>query len=241
LEQAQLLERAGREAGKETDLDVAQAALEEAGRLLEQLGARHAAARVAARGLPTSRSSRSSSRGSRTSRASVTYLMCNAMVSEAEGRHDDALPVAHRSFEIWRRLNQPHYEVLAYAEAIEAALALGEVERAVVLLQQLGAMPAVERRAFVDGHARRLAAKIAVQHGEDSGSAFADAAEIFRELSMPYWLAVTLTEAAEAPSATAVPRRARSSTGSAHVSGSTASDRSPQRPEREARAPGSVS
>ena len=49
LERAGLLERAGREWGKDGEIDAAEHALEEAGRLLEEQGERHAAARVAAR------------------------------------------------------------------------------------------------------------------------------------------------------------------------------------------------
>jgi tetratricopeptide (TPR) repeat protein len=126
------------------------------------------------------------------------YLLADSEVRMAEERYDEALPVAHRSLEIWRALNQPHYEILAYATAIDAALALGETERANVLLQRLGSMPLVERRALVDAQANRLAAKIAVLTGEDAAPGFATAARIFRDISMPHWLGVTLTEAAEA-------------------------------------------
>jgi class 3 adenylate cyclase/tetratricopeptide (TPR) repeat protein len=125
------------------------------------------------------------------------YLLADSEVRMAEERYDEALPVAHRSLEIWRALNQPHYEILAYATAIDAALALGETERASVLLQRLGSMPQVERRALVDAQANRLAAKIAVLTGEDAAPGFATAARIFRDISMPHWLGVTLAEAAE--------------------------------------------
>ena len=126
------------------------------------------------------------------------YFECDAQVYNAEGRHGDALQAARRACELWRTLNQPHYEVISYAVAIDSALALGETERAAVLLQQLQAMPAVERRKFVDAHADRLSAKLASTRGEAPAGAFAAAAETFRELSMPYWRAVTLCEAAEA-------------------------------------------
>jgi hypothetical protein len=58
-------------------------------------------------------------------------------------------------------------------------------------------MPQVERRALVDAQANRLAAKIAVLTGEDAAPGFATAARIFRDISMPHWLGVTLAEAAE--------------------------------------------
>jgi class 3 adenylate cyclase len=49
LERAELLERAGREWGKDVEIEAAERALEEAGRLLREQGERHAAARVATR------------------------------------------------------------------------------------------------------------------------------------------------------------------------------------------------
>src|SRR5581483_4124258 len=49
LERAELLERAGREWGKDVEIEAAERAFAEAGRLLREQGERHAAARVAAR------------------------------------------------------------------------------------------------------------------------------------------------------------------------------------------------
>ena len=117
------------------------------------------------------------------------YLVDEASVCIAEGRYVDAVDAAHQSVGIWRALNQPHYEVLAYAAAIDATLALGDLERARALLDQVESMPAVERRAFVDAQASRLAGKIAAQRGEDSIDDFATAAQIFRDIRIPFWLA----------------------------------------------------
>ena len=125
------------------------------------------------------------------------YLEAEAEACLAEGRYPEALAVARRSFEVFRALNQPHYEVLGYAIAIDASLALGEVEGAEVLLEHIASIPAVERRALVDAQTSRLEGKIAALRGEDPGGAFERAAEIFRGIAMPYWLAVTLAEAAE--------------------------------------------
>jgi tetratricopeptide (TPR) repeat protein len=129
------------------------------------------------------------------------YFECDAQVSDAEGRNAQALESARRAFELWRALKQTHYEVISYAVAVDSALALGEVDRAAALLQQLRAIPPVERREFVDAHVHRLAAKIAAARGAGAARGFAIAAETFRELSMPYWVGVTLCEAAEAGAA----------------------------------------
>jgi class 3 adenylate cyclase/tetratricopeptide (TPR) repeat protein len=127
-----------------------------------------------------------------------TYLMSQSAVLFAQGRYAEALPLAERSFEIWRTLNQPHYEVEGYATAIQSALALDDVARAEALLRDLHAMPAIERRAMIDAQEHRLRAKISAHRGGDPQADFAAAAAIFRELGMPYSLAVTLGEAAEA-------------------------------------------
>lgn len=125
------------------------------------------------------------------------YLVAEAEVCFEEGRYADAQAIGRHATEVWRKLNQPHYEVFSYAVAIEASLALGETERADVLLQQLNSIPVVERRALVDAQASRLGAKLAVQRGKDGSAGFGEAARIFREIGMPYLLAVTLAEAAE--------------------------------------------
>ena len=86
---------------------------------------------------------------------------------------------------IWRALNQPHYEVLAYAAAIDATLALGDLSEPRAA-RSVESMPAVERRAFVDAQASRLAGKIAAQRGEDSIDDFATAAQIFRDIRIRF-------------------------------------------------------
>jgi class 3 adenylate cyclase/tetratricopeptide (TPR) repeat protein len=122
------------------------------------------------------------------------YLVADAEVCFEEGRYADSQALARQATELWRALNQPHYEVFGYVTAVEASLALGEVERATVLLQQLESMPLVERRALVEAQASRLRAKIAVQSGDDGSAGFAEARRIFAQIGMPYWEAVSLVE-----------------------------------------------
>ncbi len=126
------------------------------------------------------------------------HLVCDADVCLAEGRYAEALHTAHRASDVWRVLNQPHYEILAYATAVDAALALEDLDQATELLDQIASKPTIERRASTEAHSARLRAKIAAQRGEDPTEGFAHAARVFREIQAPYWIAVTLTEAAEA-------------------------------------------
>jgi class 3 adenylate cyclase len=125
------------------------------------------------------------------------YVACHAGVCLAEGRHADALAASRRASDIWRTLNQTHYDAFLYGVAIDAALALEDLEQATELLEQLDAEAASERRAFLDAQAARLGAKIAACRDEDAAEGFARAAQIFREIRAPYWLAVTLGEAVE--------------------------------------------
>ncbi|HEY0414923.1 MAG TPA: adenylate/guanylate cyclase domain-containing protein [Gaiellaceae bacterium] len=125
------------------------------------------------------------------------YLLADAQVCFEERRFADAQERAREATELWRTLNQPHYEVFGYVTAVEASLALGEVERARVLLQQLESIPLVERRGFVDAQASRLGAKIALERGEDAAAGFAEAGRIFREIGMPYWQAITFAESGQ--------------------------------------------
>jgi tetratricopeptide (TPR) repeat protein len=126
------------------------------------------------------------------------FFQADSEVCLAEGRYDEALEIARRAFEIFRALNQPHYEVLGYSVAIDAAIGLRDVENAERLLHEIRSIPAVERRSLVDAQTSRLEGKIEALRGGDPSDAFARAEALFREIPMPYWLAVTLSDAADA-------------------------------------------
>jgi hypothetical protein len=77
----------------------------------------------------------------------------------------------------------------ALVDGLEVALALGETEKAEELFA-LAEGPS--RSPFLATHARRLRARVA---GDAAG--LEDAARRFRELELPFYLAVTLLEHAE--------------------------------------------
>ena len=76
------------------------------------------------------------------------------------GKPEDALVAAGGSIDVWRVLHQPHYSVEAYVEAVEAALALGDLERAAAFLRELDTLPSIERRPILEAHMPRLRAKV---------------------------------------------------------------------------------
>jgi tetratricopeptide (TPR) repeat protein len=85
-----------------------------------------------------------------------------------------------------------------YVEAMHSALASGN-ERAVErLVDQIGTLRPGERPPYLQGHIELIRALLAARH--DMGAAegpFKQAAGTFRELGVPFWLAVTLLEHGE--------------------------------------------
>jgi class 3 adenylate cyclase len=81
---------------------------------------------------------------------------------------------------------------LAYVEALEAHFALGDTERVEELLGEIEALRAGERPRLLEAHRRRFRAKLDRDELE-----FAGAEALFRDLSLRYWLAITLLEHGE--------------------------------------------
>jgi class 3 adenylate cyclase/predicted ATPase len=81
-------------------------------------------------------------------------------------------------------------------EAIEAALALEERERAEQLIETIDDTPAGLRPPYLAAHAARFRARLAGSD-ESAESGFEAAAEGFRRIGVVFWLAVTLLEHGE--------------------------------------------
>ena len=77
-------------------------------------------------------------------------------------------------------------------EALEAAFALGESANVEQLLASIETIPPGSRPPYLDAQAKRFRARL---DGDPSGYEAAEAA--FRDLSLPFWLAVTLLEHGE--------------------------------------------
>ncbi len=126
------------------------------------------------------------------------YLSAAAAVRRAEGRLDDALTTGIEAAE----LSRPSFGIGSQAvkqglvEAVEAALALGERERADELLATVEALAPGLRPPYLEGQAHRFRARLA---GADdtAETGYTAAAARFRELEIPFWLAVTLLEHGE--------------------------------------------
>jgi tetratricopeptide (TPR) repeat protein len=123
-----------------------------------------------------------------------------AVVLRAEGREGEALDAAE---EILARRplhgGRHSYVKLAFVEAVEAAFALDDLDRVAELLREWEEHSAERRTPFVEAQELQFAARLAARRGEPEavGPSLVRATQIFRELSMPFYVAVTLLEHGE--------------------------------------------
>jgi predicted ATPase/class 3 adenylate cyclase len=125
------------------------------------------------------------------------YALAEAALARAEGRAVDALAAAERSIARSPNLGVSNQAIKhAFVHAAEAALELGDREKAEGFLTTIESLQRGLRPPFLDASAHRLRAKLASTAAEaDSG--YTAAAAHFRELELPFWLAVTLLEHGE--------------------------------------------
>ena len=121
----------------------------------------------------------------------TVYLGSRACLRRAEGRLREALADGEATIETGRTLGVSFQAVKqGIVEALEAAFALGETARLEELLTSIESVPPGSRAPYLDAQARRFRARLA--GGDRSG--YEAAARQFRELDLPFWLAVTLLE-----------------------------------------------
>jgi tetratricopeptide (TPR) repeat protein len=123
-----------------------------------------------------------------------------AVLLRAEGKDREALRAAEEALaaiDVLGTASQP--AKVAFLQALEAALALGERERAKELLARVDTLPPGRLAPSLRAHAARFRARLAAADGHDrqAEAGFAVAASTFREFGMPFWLAVTLLEHGE--------------------------------------------
>jgi class 3 adenylate cyclase/tetratricopeptide (TPR) repeat protein len=121
------------------------------------------------------------------------YLGSRACLHRAEGRPRDALADGEATIETGRTFGIAHQSVKqGIVEAVETAFILGESAKIEELLTSIETVPPGSRPPYLDAQARRFRARLA-----EDGTGYEAAAEQFRELAIPFWLAVTLLEHAE--------------------------------------------
>jgi tetratricopeptide (TPR) repeat protein len=123
----------------------------------------------------------------------VCFYGATAALDRAEGRLREALDTGRKATEGVPALRLSHQAIeQAIVEALEAAVALGDDDAARELLGTVEAVPSGGRPPLLAAHAHRLRARF-----DDDPSQFERAAARFREIGVPFWLAVTLLEHAE--------------------------------------------
>ena len=122
-----------------------------------------------------------------------------AAVARADGRHDEALDWGEKAFTEFMLHGDTLQGVNAFAEAAGAALTLGDLGN----VRELSRVSRRCGRSPAPGTSEprrrdsRLVSLRATPRATRSSPAFRRATETFRELGMPFWLAVTLYEHGE--------------------------------------------
>jgi hypothetical protein len=86
------------------------------------------------------------------------------------------------------------YAAEAWVEAVESAVALGDLDDAREPITELDARPPVELNGYLTAHRARLGARI---HALGGAEGFEGAVALFREIGARFWLGVTLLERSE--------------------------------------------
>jgi tetratricopeptide (TPR) repeat protein len=123
----------------------------------------------------------------------VLLLGARAALLAARGRHEGALASGAEAVELATRAGiGSQGRKQGFVWAVDAALALGETQRADELVAAVEAIAPGLRAPFLDAHAHRFRARMTGDEAQ-----FKSAASLFREYDMPFWLAVTRLEHGE--------------------------------------------
>jgi predicted ATPase/class 3 adenylate cyclase len=126
----------------------------------------------------------------------ASYKGAIAALAMHEGRYSEALEAAEQVFAIRSVLGVRAQAVkLALVYAVDAALRLGNRERAEDLVAEVEHLPVGLRPPFLDAHLQLFRAQLGSP--EDAPPLIAAAETRFRELELPYWLARCLVQRSE--------------------------------------------
>jgi class 3 adenylate cyclase/tetratricopeptide (TPR) repeat protein len=130
--------------------------------------------------------------------ARAMALLAAAALYRAEARPAEALAAAQDAYQhigafAWQ------YRAEAGAEICEAALALGEIGPVEEIVAEWAALTPAQRPRSLEAHEARIMARLGALRGEGDmvESRYRSAAAGFREVELPFWLAVTMLEHGE--------------------------------------------
>jgi class 3 adenylate cyclase/tetratricopeptide (TPR) repeat protein/ribosomal protein L40E len=128
------------------------------------------------------------------------FAVGRSRVLQAEGRHTEALAAAEEGLPGREALGLGHEAVKeAFPVAVDAALALGDLSKVEELLAVVEEVPPGKRPPLLEAQARRALARLASSRGDGQRveAGFKEATGLFRELSVPFSMGVTLLEHGE--------------------------------------------
>jgi class 3 adenylate cyclase/tetratricopeptide (TPR) repeat protein len=128
----------------------------------------------------------------------TSIAVSRAMLTRAEGRVGDALAAAEEALQLGGAAGRAHLNE-AFVEALEAALALGDLERVDQLVGEIDELSRANRGGYLQAQRTRFVAALAGRRGKGVAAerSFKRGAALFRELGMPFWAAVTEFEHAD--------------------------------------------
>jgi tetratricopeptide (TPR) repeat protein len=127
-----------------------------------------------------------------------SYLGAAAAIARSEGRLEDAAAFGLEAIDISKNAFGAGSQGVKQGtvQALEALTSLGGRARAEELLEEIEALKPGVRPPYLEAQTHRFRARLAVAD-ELANERFAAAAGQFRELEIPFWLAVTLLEQGE--------------------------------------------
>jgi tetratricopeptide (TPR) repeat protein len=129
----------------------------------------------------------------------AAYGCAKSCLLLARGDHAAAQMVAEAAFGVREVMGISESIKESFVIAVEAALALGDVGKAEELIGVIDALPPGRYPQFLRAQTARFKAKVAARRedAEEAERHFKGAAGLFRELAVPFYLAVTELEHAE--------------------------------------------
>jgi class 3 adenylate cyclase/tetratricopeptide (TPR) repeat protein len=131
-----------------------------------------------------------------------SYIAAQAAVLHGENSLEEALAAGLESLSSYRSLaTRPGVATVTFSSqqvkqgflhAVECAIELGQREQAIELLDEVGEVPPGVRPPYLEAQALRLRARL-----DADPAGFTAAAARFRELKMPFWVAVAQLEQVE--------------------------------------------
>src|SRR5947209_174666 len=119
--------------------------------------------------------------------------VAKAAIHRAHGRMREVLPLCEMAIDASTMTGIAEQSVKQIiGEGIEAAFALGDSDQLQHLLGRIEAAPPGTRPPLLDGHLKRFRARL---DGDPAG--YGAAADVYRRIDTPFWLAQTLLELGE--------------------------------------------